>query len=288
MFPATLDEHERRSSRLGSHSDLLPTLLGALGLPADPRHQGQDLLARDWQPRRVFFGAEDGKFLGFVEGDHKFAVETRTGRTEYYDLARDPDELHDLSARHPERMKRYAEDAITFARGAQARIDAAPVLREAVSVEDIYELFLAHVRVVWQQKAERVACSAGPKANCPGVGPVLRLKTQRMQGEKRRCVMVKVPPEGRLELSISQRDALELLTGTIVAMPGKPKGSPKFQISTVADDTEQVAGLLSKQSTVRPTHPRARSELRFLFERVGDPTPEPAEICLQLTTLFSL
>lgn len=288
MFPSTLTNAERRSSRLGGHSDLLPTLLGALGLPHDARHQGQDLLARDFQPRRVFFGAEDGKFLGFLEGDHKFAVETRSRRSEYYDLAKDPEELSDLSAAHAERMKRYTEDAIAFARGAQARIDAAPVLRETVSVENIYELFLEHVAVTWQRPAERVACAAGPSARCPELGPVLRLKTQRMQGEKRRCVMVKVPSEGKLELSIKQRDALELLTGTIVAMPGKPEGSPKFQVTAIADGVEQEPAVLTKQSTVRPTHPRATRELRFAFERVGDPTLKPAEVCLQLTTLFSL
>jgi hypothetical protein len=289
LFPSSLGERARRNSRIGSHSDLLPTLLGALGLPKDPRHQGQDLLARDFEPRRVFFGAEDGKFIGFIEGDHKFAVETRARRTEYYDLSKDPDELHDLSARDPERMKRYTEDAIAFARGAQARIEALPVLRESVSVSNVYELFLRHVSATWLRAAERVACSTGPSASCTGLGSLLRVKTQRMQGEKRRCVMVKVPADGKLELSITQRDALDLLTGTIVALPGKPHGNPEFQITTVVDGAARPAALLTKRGAVRANYPRARRELRFIFERVGEPAPAsaPAEVCLQLTTLFS-
>jgi arylsulfatase A-like enzyme len=287
MFPPSLPAAERTSARLGSHVDLLPTLLGALGLPPEPRHQGQDLLGADFRPQRVFIGAEDGKYLGFLEGTHKFVVETRTRRTEYYDLAKDPDELVDLSPRHTERMIRYTEDAIAFARGAQARIDAAEVLPEAVSVSNLYELFVTHVAAAWQHDSQRVSCGAGPRASCPGLGPLLRIDTKRMQGEKRRCVMVKVPPSGKLELRIAHRDALELLTGTIAALPGKPKGDPMFLIGAAVDGGPPANVALTRRGAVRPVHPRAERELRFLIERTGEPTADAPEVCLQLTTLFS-
>jgi hypothetical protein len=157
-------------------------------------------------------------------------------------------------------------------------------------VGNVYELFLEHVAVTWVRADERVACSAGAAPACPGLGTVLRVTTQRMQGEKRRCVMVKVPVQGRLELGIEHDDALELLTGTIVALPGNPAGSPQFAITTSADGVEQPRVVLSKRSAVRPSHPRARRELRFGFERFDNPTAaatEATEICLQLTTLGS-
>ena len=63
-------------------------------------------------------------------------------------LAKDPDELRDLSATLPaERARQYVEDSILFARAAQGRIDAAPVLDEDVSVSNVYERFVEHASV---------------------------------------------------------------------------------------------------------------------------------------------
>jgi hypothetical protein len=288
MFPPSMPKKERINSRLSSHVDLLPTILDALDLPQDHRHEGQSLLGDHFEQRRVFFGADDAKYIGFIEGQNKFVVDTQTQRTEYYDLASDPEELKDSSHRFPERMSRYSEEAISFARGAQARIDSAPVLEEKVSIANVYELFTQHVSVQLEPKDNKTqACTAGPNPVCPGLGRVLRVQTAVMQGEKRRCIMVKVPQTGRIELSVRDRDTLDLLTGTIVAMPGQPKGNPRFRIDTFTDGKQQQSAYLSLQLPVRPRHPKARQQIRFRFERLGESTMKAAEVCLQLTTLFS-
>jgi hypothetical protein len=287
MFPSSMPKKDRVNSRLGSHEDLLPTILDALDLRPDPRHQGKSLLGLELEQRRVFFGAEDGKFVGFIQGNEKFAVDVREKRTEYYDLASDPEERKDLSDRFPDRMTRYSEDAILFARGAQARIDSAPVLREKISIANVYELFMQHVAVRLETADKTEACSSGPDSACPGLGRVLRLQTASMQGEKRRCVMVKVPPTGHIQLSVKDRDTLDLLTGTIVATPARGKDRPRFRIDTYTDGAQQHPVYLSIDDAVRPHHPKARNEIRFGFSMVGDPPPKPAEVCLQLTALFS-
>jgi hypothetical protein len=116
---------------------------------------------------------------------------------------------------------------------------------------------------------------------------VLRIKTERMQGEKRRCVMVKVPTEGRIELTVTHPDTLDLLTGTIVAMPGLPKGRPAIRVDTTTDGKRTGAATLTREATARPRHPRATRELRFALERMGEDRTAPTEVCLQLTMLFS-
>ena len=87
MFP-----EPETSSRVGSLIDLAPTMLSLLGLPPEETYVGQDLLAPDWEERRVFLASDRGgrRYVGFVEGDHKFIKEIGKPRTEYYDLVNDP------------------------------------------------------------------------------------------------------------------------------------------------------------------------------------------------------
>ncbi|HMI91236.1 MAG TPA: LTA synthase family protein, partial [Polyangiales bacterium] len=170
MFPETLAQSARVNSRLGSHVDLQPTVLDVLGVAADPRHSGQSLLSPSFEQRRMYFGADDGHYAGFIEGWHKYALELRNGRSEYYDLRKDPDELHDLSATQDARMKSYREDALRFARGVQARIEQAPVLDEEVSVAKIYDMFMANVSVASGERGQLLPCTRGPDASCPGIG----------------------------------------------------------------------------------------------------------------------
>jgi hypothetical protein len=99
--------------------------------------------------------------------------------------------------------------------------------------------------------------------------------------------MVKVPESGQIELSVKDRETLDFLTGTIIALPGHPKGSARFRIDTFADGKQEAPVFLTPFDAVRPHHPKAQKELRFRFEHLGDPDPKPTEVCLQLTALFS-
>jgi hypothetical protein len=287
LFPeGSLPAEARVNSRLGSHVDLLPTILDVLGVAPDSRHSGQSLLAPGFEQRRMFFGADDGRYAGFIEGWHKYALEVRTGRSEYYDLRKDPDELHDLSAKQPDRMKSLRADTLRFARGVQARIEQAPLLEEDVSVAKVYDLFMDNVRVASGERDHPLPCTRGPEPSCPGIGAVLRVGTKKVQWEKRRCVMVMVPQQGSVELTVSAPDLLDLLTGTMVALPNEPKNRPSVKIITTADGGRSTAQVLTSEASIHLHHPKAKKELRFAFEQLAT-AKAPGEVCLQLTALVS-
>jgi len=214
-------------------------------------------------------------------------VNTQDRVTEYYDLKTDPSEVVDLSDKFPERMLRYTEDAIRFSRGITGRIDAAPVLHESVSVENVYELFVQHATVRIKADPLVPGCIAGKDSGCQAVREVIRIKSGNIQGEKRRCLMVKLPAGGEVELSVQHHDTLDLLTGTIAALPGKAPDRPTFRIRTFADGVAQPTAFLSSREAVRVNHPKAQHELRFALSKSGRPLTAPAEICLQLTALGS-
>jgi hypothetical protein len=132
-----------------------------------------------------------------------------------------------------------------------------------------------------------VSCTPGPNATCPGLGTVLRVQTANMQGEKRRCVMVRIPEQGSIELKVNDRETLDFLTGTILALPGRPKGRPRFRIDTTVDSKQEAPVFLGVDEAMRPHHPKPRREIRFRFTREGPPNPKANEVCLQLTALFS-
>ena len=286
LFPESLPAKSRVNGRLASHVDLLPTMLDVLGIAPDPRHMGQSLLSPGFEQRRMYFGADDGHYAGFIEGWHKYALELRTGRSEYYDLRSDPDELRDLSAREPARMHGYREDALRFARGLQARIEQAPVLEEAVSVVKVYDLFMEHVRVASGERDHALPCTSGRNPSCAGIGEVLRLATKRVQWEKRRCVMVRMPAQGVVELTVTAPDVLDLLTGTMVALPNQPKDRQNVRVTTTADDRRPDLQILTPEAAIHVRHPKAKQQLRFAFEQLPGATT-PAEVCLQLTALVS-
>jgi hypothetical protein len=288
LFPASLPPSARVSHRLGSHVDLLPTILDALGFDGDRRHMGQSLLSKSYQPRRVFFGAKDGAYVGFVDQDRKFALELRTQRAEYYDLKADPDELHDLSASNPELMARYAHDAITFARGMQARIDSAPTLREKVSVRNLYELALRDVtaELVAPNGATPCPSVGAEQRECPGLGKLLEVRQGRVQTEVRRCLFVKVPPEGKsVRLTFDDPNLLELMAGGTMLATNEPgKSKVRFRARVSVDGKLHRSAWLSTLQAERLDHPKAQRTLSYELDRLGGDAE--AEMCLQMTKLL--
>jgi arylsulfatase A-like enzyme len=121
--------------------DLLPTILGRLGIAPPPDLDGLDL-APAWEgarlPERLLFGEADhnnvvaGKQVIDVRrmarlGHEKLHLERDTGRTRLYDLARDPREQHDLASGAPER--------VAFLQGALARFLDGAVAGETSGAE---------------------------------------------------------------------------------------------------------------------------------------------------------
>jgi hypothetical protein len=316
LFPKSLPEAERRIARLGSHIDLVPTLLDALRLARDSRHDGQSLLSQKFEPRRVFFGSDSGRYVGFIDGQKKITTEVRRKRMEYYDLEADPDEVQDLSKTHAAEADLMAKDAVRFARAVQARIAAAPELSEKLSVDQVNDLFVANAAVSVRHADGTVeACGGGGRARCEEVGAPLRIESGKVQREMRRCVMVRVPLEDEILLDVTDRDTLALLSGTRVAIPGSLKDDPRFAVKVTTDGQKGKAVYVSKAGTALPGHPRPRKSIQFAIRRravvfpfavpkaarpgpdasdkdasadaqLPAPPPPTEEVCLQLTSHF--
>lgn len=96
------------------HVDLAPTLLAAAGVGVPPELPGRSLLGPPGPPRRVYsesyyarleFGWSELRSL--VDGEWAYIESTQP---ELYDLAADPEELHDLAGERPEVVRRYAQE----------------------------------------------------------------------------------------------------------------------------------------------------------------------------------
>jgi arylsulfatase A-like enzyme len=95
------------SPRVGSISDIMPTLLALTGQPpADV--PGQDLMGRDYTPRLVFFYKNAfPEQWGLRDGQWKYIAEEQGGRAELYDLSFDHDEANNLAQIYPDRVALY-------------------------------------------------------------------------------------------------------------------------------------------------------------------------------------
>ncbi|MBW2276366.1 MAG: sulfatase-like hydrolase/transferase [Deltaproteobacteria bacterium] len=117
------------SQRLGSHKDLLPTLLEALGLDPEIEIDGRSLIAADYREDRMFYYSR--RQIGVRDGDLKLVVPKQGKRAELYDLSRDPTEQNDLSKDRPDDTKRYAAIA------KQWRVDVARAYRDRVKASEL-------------------------------------------------------------------------------------------------------------------------------------------------------
>ncbi len=101
------DAPRGRVSTHVSTLDVVPTLRRLVGLPASAQDQGRDLLGEDAaSPVLGFLAGKSGQHAletdlrSIVLGDHRLIVHA-DGRTELFDVANDPLEREDLSARLP-------------------------------------------------------------------------------------------------------------------------------------------------------------------------------------------
>lgn len=125
--------------------DILPTILGLLGLPQPAALDGMDLLAvtnpaeRADRPilshRSESLGAKGPKELwSLLIGDWRLTEELPAGTLELYDLASDPNEHRDLAALHTERVASMYEHL------AQLKTSLTPLPRNQVQVDLTYRL----------------------------------------------------------------------------------------------------------------------------------------------------
>jgi len=88
-------------------------VLDLAGLPAPESYQGRSML--DGEPRMALFFADYSLgMLGLRDGPRKFIHEVDSGRSKLFDVVKDPQERMDLSDRHVEEVRRYAQDLRTW------------------------------------------------------------------------------------------------------------------------------------------------------------------------------
>jgi arylsulfatase A-like enzyme len=130
----------RRHEALVSLLDLAPTIMGLFGLDEDGAgFEGRDILATatpDEPPRTLFFRSANKRAnLALRDEDFAFVYSTALEKAELFDRRRDPDEVHDISAEHPERVRRYHAEAMARAERLKGPIvptasEVTPELRE--------------------------------------------------------------------------------------------------------------------------------------------------------------
>ena len=98
-----------RSSAIGSHVDLAPTIADLVGIPAPPDWQGRSLFDPGHPPRAYFYVAEDHFTLGVREENWTYIFDLREGTEELYDLSTDPTEQRNIAASQPERCARLRQ-----------------------------------------------------------------------------------------------------------------------------------------------------------------------------------
>lgn len=225
----------QKSQRVGSHVDLVPTILDLMGLPQDPRNHGRSLVADDFEARRVFVGANNGpKYLGFVDGRQKFVVNRSSGLAELYDLDKDPFEQNNLADEQPEKVVRLTGEALAFADGQLAHLKTAP----KVPGDTDTQLGLVKTAKVTAHHKDGtvVECARDPAdvdadkapvgaadadlTKLPWRRPCAGEKTPVFLGQKlmrlggmRTCVLVNVPDGGgSVEIELGKQEWLPFLT----------------------------------------------------------------------------
>jgi arylsulfatase A-like enzyme len=96
----------RRSTVIGSHIDLWPTIMDVCGLPCDPRWQGRSLFGgRAGEERRAYFYM-NRTWVGVREENFKYLWDRSNQRKRLFDLKADPGERRNLARTEPERCAR--------------------------------------------------------------------------------------------------------------------------------------------------------------------------------------
>ena len=98
-----------RSNAIGGHVDLNPTMADLLGLPTPGEWQGHSLFDPARPERAYFMAIAGGNIFGVRDGDWKYLYDVTSGRELLFDLATDPKELKDVSAKEPARAKELRE-----------------------------------------------------------------------------------------------------------------------------------------------------------------------------------
>lgn len=120
------------SARLGSHADLLPTILHIVGIDAELNIDGRSLLAGDY--REPLIHCFSRRQIGVRDGNLKYLSLRREKKQELYDLVQDPEEQDNLAPDHPDKVQHYEQLVRAWkarvARAYRDRIEATGLTKE--------------------------------------------------------------------------------------------------------------------------------------------------------------
>jgi len=129
VWPGRIPAGRMDTETILSGVDLMPTLAALAGIPCEASDiDGEDMAAAlrgGSQPRRkplhwewLFEVAGNRAYfpppLAVRDGPWKFYCDHKGGTPQLYDLSRDPGELEELSARHPDVVDRLRDSALTW------------------------------------------------------------------------------------------------------------------------------------------------------------------------------
>jgi len=301
VAPSVFHTH-LKSERVGSHVDLLPTMMDLMGIEADPRHTGQSLVSSSFHPRRVFIGASNGpKYVGFIDGHTKLVVGRSTGLHELYDLEKDPNETKNLAEDYPKKTEQMTSEALAFADAQLAWLRSAPTMQGAVDVQ-LALLEHAEVRIV-KPDGQVVACSRPAdsvgdgavidisgfdklpfRRDCPGETSRSFLGGRTMvAGRAHECVLVNVPEGGgAVEIVLRDQPWQPFLTRIRAAVNKSLLARGDEAVITAFGDGKQGQQKTISRDPVRVTYP---SSSRELVVRVSGERPLKAPVCLTFTEM---
>ena len=103
-----------RSSTVGGHVDLNPTLGDLLGIEPSDEWQGYSLFDSDRPPRAFLMAIAGGDVFGVREENWKFIFDVTSGRERLFNLAEDPGEQRDVVGSEAERARVLRERVAAF------------------------------------------------------------------------------------------------------------------------------------------------------------------------------
>ena len=216
------------TERLGSHVDLFPTLLEALGVRRELDVDGRSLIGAGWTEPALYCYSR--RQLAIRRGDLK-AIAARDGRKiELYDLATDPGEQRDLAASRPEEAAAYRSEILRWkaesAQKMRARVAAAGLTDEEIGgrAAALRQKLYGGVRL---RIAAAAICPAAAAGNCAAAGSARRFERGqplavwvRFARSERTSVRVEVFAPGGKRILMETRPHEGGAEATLDGLPG--------------------------------------------------------------------
>jgi hypothetical protein len=195
---------ETVSKRLGSHVDLMATLLDLIDVPKPAGTQGQSLVSSDYKYRPVLLGAYwQDKISALRDGKWKLVHDATTGVDELFDLDKDPGEKANLATSRPDLVADYTARLNDFEKRQKELLEKHPRLGDSYM-----KRLLAKVQMrIEKPDGTVVKCDGKRKdggLSCPGESPEMFATVQELRSFNiaRECLRVHTPEAGKLVVHI--------------------------------------------------------------------------------------